>query len=176
MYLQEWLQVLLFQVITARLGQKVHKFGCVVVTGLQRSVEKRTDGRVRTLERNRKREGERDSEKETEIERRQKEGMLKRTREDGREMSEGKGKKETRQRKRFGFLMCKSLSLVDISFLKKSQPCIWNHDQGRPWDGRLDSPQVSGCFESSMTRHSQLTQSSIRLPNILQHFLHLRTC
>ena len=34
-YLQEWNKVVLFQVITARLGQEVHKFSSVVVTGLQ---------------------------------------------------------------------------------------------------------------------------------------------
>lgn len=36
-YLQEWNKVVLFQVITARLGQEVHKFRSVIVTGLQSS-------------------------------------------------------------------------------------------------------------------------------------------
>lgn len=34
-YLQEWDKVVLFQVITARLGQEVHKFRGIIVTGLQ---------------------------------------------------------------------------------------------------------------------------------------------
>lgn len=34
-YLQEWNKVVLFQVITARLGQEVHELGSVIVTGLQ---------------------------------------------------------------------------------------------------------------------------------------------
>lgn len=33
-YLQEWNKVVLFQVITARLGQEVYKFGSIIVTGL----------------------------------------------------------------------------------------------------------------------------------------------
>lgn len=38
LYLQEWNKVLLFQIIAARLGQKVKKFGCVVMTGQKHSV------------------------------------------------------------------------------------------------------------------------------------------
>lgn len=41
LYLQEWNKVLLFQIIAARLGQKVKKFGCVIMTGLKHSVERK---------------------------------------------------------------------------------------------------------------------------------------
>lgn len=43
-YLQEWNKVVLFQVIAARLGQEVHEFGSVVVTGLQSSGGVRKEG------------------------------------------------------------------------------------------------------------------------------------
>lgn len=38
-YLKKWNKVVLFQVITARLGQEVHKFRSIIVTGLQSSGE-----------------------------------------------------------------------------------------------------------------------------------------
>lgn len=41
-YLQEWNKVLLLQIRAARLGQKVEKFGCIIMTGLQHS-EQETD-------------------------------------------------------------------------------------------------------------------------------------
>lgn len=47
LYLQEWNKVILFQVITARLGQEMHKFRSIIVAGLQSSGEKKkeeTDG------------------------------------------------------------------------------------------------------------------------------------
>ena len=43
LYLQEWNKVVLFQVITARLGQEVHEFRSVVVTGLQSSGEEKRE-------------------------------------------------------------------------------------------------------------------------------------
>lgn len=48
-YLQEWNKVVLFQVITARLGQEVHKFRSVVVTGLQSSGEEKREQMVARL-------------------------------------------------------------------------------------------------------------------------------
>lgn len=41
-YLQEWNKVLLLQIRAARLSQKVKKFGCIIMTGLQHS-EQETD-------------------------------------------------------------------------------------------------------------------------------------
>ena len=48
-YLQEWNKVVLFQVITARLGQEVHKFRSVIVTGLQSSGEEKREQMVARL-------------------------------------------------------------------------------------------------------------------------------
>lgn len=48
-YLQEWNKVVLFQVITARLGQEVHKFRSVIVTGLQSSGEEKREQMVTRL-------------------------------------------------------------------------------------------------------------------------------
>ncbi len=48
-YLQEWNKVVLFQVITARLGQEVDKFRSIIVTGLQSSGEERKEQMVARL-------------------------------------------------------------------------------------------------------------------------------
>lgn len=48
-YLQERNKVVLFQVITARLGQEVHEFRNVVVTGLQGSGEEKREQMVARL-------------------------------------------------------------------------------------------------------------------------------
>lgn len=49
LYLQEWNKVVLFQVITARLGQEVHKFRSLIMTGLQSSGEEKREQMVERL-------------------------------------------------------------------------------------------------------------------------------
>lgn len=48
-YLQEWNKVILFQVIAARLGQEVHEFRSVIVTGQQSSGEEKREQMVARL-------------------------------------------------------------------------------------------------------------------------------
>lgn len=45
-YLQEWNKVVLFQVITARFGQEVHKFRSIIMTGLQSPGEEKREQMV----------------------------------------------------------------------------------------------------------------------------------